>query len=725
MLEISLARVLSVSFFQSFAYITLSLAVLGLGIGAALSTRTHKHSSVFVWVCCAALGALVLSALVAFVGVNARVLLLVMSTVPFVFVGVALTLVFRAAPSRSSWLYWFDLLGAAAGALLVTPVLHVVGGFNGLLVAAFLLAVAAALFARASSTGVLVRWGLCGLSVAVLGLSVLTQFSPAASVLFSASKPVQAQLNAGATTVKRNWDAFARTDLLQTPDGAYYLYVDGASGSLIPNLHTPERWQQDIGAFPFIADTPESVFLLGSGGGLDVALAKLHGVTTITAAELNNSSLVFTRALAPELGDVYDADVTVVVDEGRRALRQQQRLFDLIFLSQVITQTSEARGYALGEHSVYTVEALREYLRFLSPDGQIAMKLYDELTLSRAFLTALAVLREQTGSEQLAARHLVVLLDTRVTPAIPLLLIRKHPVSRDEAIRLARLAETRGLSFVFIPELYATPPLDGLLDGSTRSADILALQPDVSLQPSSDNKPFFYQFETGVPRALRPLVWLLGGMLVALLSMYAVRVSSLTVIPRFCLPVVALLGVGFMLIEIALLQSTRLLLGHPTLSMSVILAALLFFGGVGSYFTAFVPVQRAPQRMLITSAGVALVWVVWLLAWPALSHVVRSSALWVQLLVSITSIAPLAALMGTLFPLTLRYMSVTTSPEQGVYVPSRIAYAWMTNGFFSVIGSVSATLLALSVGFMAVSFAGGMSYVLVALLCALLLKNTR
>ena len=53
-----------------------------------------------------------------------------------------------------------------------------------------------------------------------------------------------------------------------------------------------------------------------------------------------------------------------------------------------------------------------------------------------------------------------------------------------------------------------------------------------------------------------------------------------------------LLGLGFMLVEIPLLQKGALYLGHPTYSLTIVLFSILTFTGVGSYWSGGVPQDR-------------------------------------------------------------------------------------------------------------------------------------
>ncbi|NIU62873.1 MAG: spermine synthase, partial [Pseudomonas stutzeri] len=93
---------------------------------------------------------------------------------------------------------------------------------------------------------------------------------------------------------------------------------------------------------------------------------------------------------------------------------------------------------------------------------------------------------------------------------------------------------------------------------------------------------FFYAMERGIPGSL------LAVMLAALALLVAAGHRPMqTRHPRAGKPSAAFalyfaaLGVGFMAVEVAVIQRFSLFLGYPTLSLTVTLATLLLAGGVG------------------------------------------------------------------------------------------------------------------------------------------------
>jgi hypothetical protein len=160
----------------------------------------------------------------------------------------------------------------------------------------------------------------------------------------------------------------------------------------------------------------------------------------------------------------------------------------------------------------------------------------------------------------------------------------------------------------------------------------------------------------------------------------------------------AALGIGFILVEITLIQQTRLFLGHPTLAVTTTIAVLLIGSGIGSLVAGRLGLQssRVPLVLLI------VVLVVWLLIWTPLSGRLLGLPQVARIGVTALSLLPLALLMGMPFPLGLKRLASAGSGQ--------VALAWAVNGVATVVGSVSATALATLLGFNAVLIVGAVVY---------------
>ncbi len=706
-LEISFARVLSVILIQSYVFLVLSLAVLGIGLGSALVAlfpSLQQKGGLSLSLQLASVSTLLLALLVWGEMGGAKLLLFLAATLPYLFLGMTLAALFSRNSAQSSVFYGVDLIGAGLGVLFAVPLLNGLGGFNSLFVAALVLALASLMIEPPSFF-----YRVFGLVIMILaGLQVTTSFIQMDMTRLVTPKPMLERLNKGGKIVETRWDAFSRTDLVyQEAQDAYYLYMDGGAGSVIPDKSRTNLWQRDIGQFPFVAEQPESSFIIGPGGGLDIALAKATDVAEIRVVEVNHASIDIVREMSNYAGELYGEAIKVFADEGRSVLKRSAQTYDLIFLSQVITQAADARAYVLAENKLYTVEAFHDYLDHLNIDGQIALKLYDELTLTRAFLTAIKTLSQKGMTEAEASKHLFALLDTQANPPIPLLIVKNQAIEREEAIRLARLAEAQGgYAFLFIPGLLANPPLDALASGQKGLDAIIANALPTDLRPVTDNRPFFYNFEKGLPSFLQRLILALLSLIALLVVIWIVNAKKLEPSAHALLPMVALLGLGFMALEIVVLQKTQLLLGHPTLALSLMLGVLLLGSGLGSLFSSYI--KQLNGGLLVTLVTITVLWMLWTLCWFFMETALVSKTLTIRALLTALSLLPLAFCLGIPFPIILTKLGKLGS--------TYVALAWTVNGIFSVLGSVLATAISLSQGFSVLSLMVLVSYICIIIL---------
>jgi hypothetical protein len=642
---------------------------------------------------------------------TASALLLVVA--PYVSVGLALVTLFSSDAAASPRLYRADLLGAAAGTLAAVPILNLSGDVNGILTASLLLALAGTV---AHTSGGRRAPALTTLLIGViLVANVATGWLLPDMTRLPADKPIADALDGG-QLLRTEWDAFARTDLVAPGDGGpYRIYVDGAAASVMPPAQDNDFLWRDIGLFPFATEQPERVFIIGPGGGLDVWFGLQSEASEIVAVEVNAASVEIVEAEAAYNGALYQQDpVRVVVDEGRSLLRRDGSRYDLIFISQLVTQAAERSGYALVENSSFTVEAFVDYLDHLTEAGQIAVKLYDEPTLTRALATALAAWRTRGLSDTEALQRIIVLLDDSREPAIPLLLVRNAPFSRDDALSIGAVALDVGFTPLFLPGVLAQPPLDAVVAGEQSFGDIVA-NATTDIAPTTDDQPFFYQFERGVPEALRPLLWILAGVVAAggLVLLWAQRnVRPLTA--RWSPLYFAGLGVGFITIEVALIQQTRLFLGHPTLAITAVLATLFVGGGIGSGLAGRLTGSAEDHLLAWPSFLVVLLTLLWIGLWPRLNEQFLATEQTLRLTVVIASLLPLAFVMGMPFPLGLRAV--------GAAGDRHIALAWAVNGVMTVAGSAAAVTIAILAGFSRVLLLGAAAYLLVALVALVLAR---
>jgi hypothetical protein len=258
--------------------------------------------------------------------------------------------------------------------------------------------------------------------------------------------------------------------------------------------------------------------------------------------------------------------------------------------------------------------------------------------------------------------------------------------------------------------------------------------------PPTDDRPFFGHYfkweQAGAVWAQLGKTWQpFGGagyfVLLVLLAFTVVAASVLIVLPLvvrgakrqerdasslvssrsrlFVMAYFALLGLGFLFIEIPLVQRLILFVGRPVYALAVVLFGLLVFSGMGSILS-----RRAPWRAALGALALAA------LAYPALLPVLfrwtLGSPLAVRLALGAVSLAPLGVLMGMPFPKGIEWLE-RASPERASL--DLIPWAWGVNGAVSVVASVLAALVALSAGFTVVLVAGAACYGVAAILVGL------
>jgi hypothetical protein len=156
-----------------------------------------------------------------------------------------------------------------------------------------------------------------------------------------------------------------------------------------------------------------------------------------------------------------------------------------------------------------------------------------------------------------------------------------------------------------------------------------------------------------------------------------------------------LLGLGFLFVEIPLMQGFILFLGQPIYAFTAVIAAILLFSGLGS-----LAAPRLPARWMLPVVVLAIL--VYPLALPMLFRVLLGASLTVRLLATGFTLAPLGFLLGTPFPHGLAWLRVQA--------PDWVPWAWAVNGCASVLASVLAAMIALSAGFSWVYAAAGLAY---------------
>jgi hypothetical protein len=162
----------------------------------------------------------------------------------------------------------------------------------------------------------------------------------------------------------------------------------------------------------------------------------------------------------------------------------------------------------------------------------------------------------------------------------------------------------------------------------------------------------------------------------------------------------AMIGLGFLLVEIAVLQRYFTFLGHPTYALSVVLFSLLLSSGLGSSLSPRVSDPRVPLG-LILFLGLATAFGV-----PPLLQGLQGLGLWARFGVGAALVAPLGLCMGMMFPMGVRKLR-----EEGLV--DLVPWLWCVNGIAGVMASAGGMLLAVSHGYTVTLLVGCGCYLMV------------
>jgi hypothetical protein len=305
------------------------------------------------------------------------------------------------------------------------------------------------------------------------------------------------------------------------------------------------------------------------------------------------------------------------------------------------------------------------------------------------------------------------------------MLMKRTPLAASELGLLRDHARRNGHRVVFDPDEPRSHPYQTALRTRDLAGFVARAQRDLS--PPTDDRPFF--FYTIRPDRLRDTLARyrhLGGadlgffLLVTILGIVAVLVVVLMIVPlvvfrrrdlagatRDKLIALALFvgfGLGFIIVEMSLMQRFVLFLGHPVYAISVVLFTLLVMGGIGSHRSGRVPVDRLRPWALRSVAALLGVQLALGLGLGPLFHALVGLPFVARVASSVAVLAPMALLMGRILPSSVRLLSARRAEV--------IPWCWGMNGASSVLGSVLAMAVAMNFGFDAALGAGMAAYAL-------------
>ena len=231
MLELTLTRIFSVVFYYHLVFLAISVALFGLGAGGVFSyVVAARRGNLFskLGMMAIANGLSVLAALwfilsrSSDLSTGTLAAVYVATALPFFFAGAVTSLAISEAIDRVDRAYFFDLVGAAVGCLVLIKFLDSFGGPNTMIAAAVFYGVAAAIwFNLAGSNGR--RAAAVAMSLLLVGLMVVNFKSHLLDIRYAKGQPLPPERFVA-------WNSFSRVGVHFQGIWSIVIDADAATG---------------------------------------------------------------------------------------------------------------------------------------------------------------------------------------------------------------------------------------------------------------------------------------------------------------------------------------------------------------------------------------------------------------------------------------------------------------------------------------------------------------
>jgi hypothetical protein len=510
--------------------------------------------------------------------------------------------------------------------------------------------------------------------------------------------------------------------------------IDSQSGMPVirfaGDLDSPQaqHLKYDVSSLGYYLTDEPTALIIGPGGGRDILTSLVFDAHKVVAVELNPTIVdVVNNVLGDYTGRLYQReDVDLIVGEGRSFLRRSRDRFDLIQISLIDTWAAVARGaLSMSENTLYTKEAFEDYLGHLTDDGVLSVtrfwhdppvRLYRMLNMLSESLVALGeepanniiIVRGPARGQKNQGRSVN-------------LIAKRTALTAEELSRIEDRVSALKFDLVYLSGREGHPDVTAFVRNEEGARARVAESVNADISPTSDDRPFFFyaghwsrfflidDIPNGSATLARLLYVILALILVfifaPLLLLRRADLAGIRSNGKRWFFFFGSLGIGFIMVEIVLIQRLILFLGHPIYATTVVLFGMLASAGLGSRFAGRFDARLPLGALTGILAFVLVILVAVELGLPAVMDAFLYAPLGARVALALATIAPLGFVMGMPFPLGVLTLAQTS--------PTAIPWMWGLNGATSVLGTVLAACLSMNFGY-TLSYAVGSSCYLVA-----------
>ncbi len=756
--ELNLIKIYDTLWSSNLSYMVISIAMFALGVAGIFSTLYPIRAEVGRGSILGVLSILFAITIVGtfwvlntfqfnfellkgapYIGIRNVSISMMYITIPFFLSGLILTTLFSSFAKDIQRLYFYDLVGASIGCVIIIPLISKVAPEGLILIAAGLALVAGAFFIASRTSAILL--GLIG--IVVIGYPILHEGY--LSLDLQANK--RGILNYHDKTELTYWDPIARIDVIDYQNyeeqkvgikwiaydagtqTSYFYRFDGDFERVRTDVENGKISRHFWGNFVLPShylkrDTDQEVLIIGSAGGQEMKAALAYGAKSVEGIELVGKVVDLGKnEYADYTGNVFNLpNVNVNKGEGRSFLRATDKQYDIIQIMSNHTSSSIASGStAVNPTYLQTKEAYIEYFSHLKSDGVLHINHH---VYPRMLATAATAWDEMGLNESLGAfkQHVAVYIVPSTQDNLPTLMIKMTPwtpAELDEAGKLLKPAQ-----------LVVDPRRTDDSDLQTRLMTAQLTKQDLKdspyqIRPTTDDHPYFNLLrksrhhieampdkllDTATARLLNSQIK--AGLPMDVIHLYVVGAgASFFAILVILIPLLfskagraywpnkaptlayfALLGLGFILFELVSIQLLMRLIGYPLYALTTVIFGYLIGAGIGSLASEKMGITPW-RRWWLPFVGIIITSVTVLLIHPMVIDHYLQAGQGVRIAVALALVLPIAFFLGMAFPLGVLRVSETP------YAKQAIAWAWGVNGVFTVIGGFLSVLLSIFFGF--------------------------
>lgn len=691
-----------------------------------------------------------------------------LTALPFYFAGVVISLCLTRSPLRVSTVYGYDLLGAAAGCLVALFLMEAIDTPSALILVCAVPVLSGFCFDKAApgQPGFSKRLLVGGVTLLVtLGLFNAIQERPIVYPIFPKGRlALQTMLDLD------RWNSISRVTLFierknakpfiwglstKLPESAQATYrrlvIDGAAGTPMTRFDGKDfkslgYLEYDITTLAYRLPGLHRAAIIGLGGGRDVLTAKYFGVDSVVALDVNAIQVGLLRD-NPKYRAYSGFDklenVELIHSEARSWFSRNRESFDIIQMSMIDTWAATSAGaYALSENGLYTIEGWRVFMNDLNDGGVFTVSRWlnkpDMPETARTLSLAVATLLELGVTNPGA--HIYMAGTTLPAQNLSTLVVARDPLTDAQLDALDATVKEMAFEVIVSPRQSAAVPIIRAIAEAGNREELASATADsfLTLFPPTDTQPFFFNqapldhpielFKMAKERDFRIVP---GHVRASLNLFFVIAFSALMVAAVILFPLrrsidlvdgstfvggtayFFLIGLGFMFIEISLLQTMGLFLGHPALSLAVVLFSLILSAGVGSLLSGWLPLDGRNRIALWVALTAGYFLAAGLGIHKVFLELAELELIW-RALVCLAIIIPGGILLGFGFP-----TGMTLCERRN----SRITpWLWGVNGAAGVLGSAVAIATNISMGLDKTMMLGALCYALL-LPAALLLSG--